>query len=161
MGRRPSSKRKRLKNTEENSSLLRLRSTATRSALGTSSRRSANRFDKSSRTSGVSLNNLIGGGQQRFRDGEAERFGCFEIDDQFDLRDLLHRQIGRLLAFENAPGIDAKLVRQIAEAAAIAHQTAGKGELREWVDRRHRIAGLQRRELFGALVVEVAGGRPG
>jgi hypothetical protein len=27
------------------------------------------------------LNNLVGGSQQRFRDGEAERLGGFEVDD--------------------------------------------------------------------------------
>ena len=39
---------------------------------------------------------------------------------------------GRLVAFENAPGITANLVRNIAEAGAIAHQAAGQGEF--WLD---------------------------
>jgi hypothetical protein len=30
------------------------------------------------------LNNLVGGGQQRFRDGEAEGLGGFEVDDKLD-----------------------------------------------------------------------------
>ena len=34
----------------------------------------------------ASLNNLICGRQQRFRDGEAERFGGFEVDDQLHFR---------------------------------------------------------------------------
>ena len=41
--------------------------------------------------SAASLDHLIGGGQQRFWDGEAERLGGLEIDRELDLRDLLHR----------------------------------------------------------------------
>src|SRR5271169_2163156 len=44
------------------------------------------------------LDQLVGGGQQRFRDGKAERLGGLQVDDQLDFCDLLHRQIGRLLA---------------------------------------------------------------
>ncbi len=69
---------------------------------------------------------------------------------------MLYRQIGWFLAFENAPGIDAKLVVPIAEAAAIAHQAAGQRELTEWEDRGQRMPGRQRRELFRAPVVEGA-----
>src|SRR6516165_6424980 len=38
---------------------------------------------------------LIGGGQQRLRDGEAEGLGGFEIDDQLEPRRLNNRQVGR------------------------------------------------------------------
>jgi hypothetical protein len=37
------------------------------------------------------LNHLIGGGQQRFRDGEAERLGGLEVDGKFEFRRLLDR----------------------------------------------------------------------
>src|SRR5271167_1834180 len=63
------------------------------------------------------LDHLVGGRQQSFRDGKAERLGGFEVDDKLNFRSLLDRQIGWLVAFENAPSIDAKLV--VAEAAAI------------------------------------------
>jgi len=43
----------------------------------------------------VSLDHLISRGQQRFRDGEAERLGRFEVDDQLELGRLQDRQ-GRL-----------------------------------------------------------------
>ena len=36
--------------------------------------------------SGVLLNKLVGGGQQRFRDREAKRLGRLEVDDEFEFR---------------------------------------------------------------------------
>jgi hypothetical protein len=50
----------------------------------------------------TSFDHPVGAGEQRWRDGEAERFGGFEIDDQLNLGGLLDRQVGGLLAFENA-----------------------------------------------------------
>jgi hypothetical protein len=42
------------------------------------------------------LNYLIGGGQQRFRDGEAERLGCFEVDRHHKFGRQLDRKLCRL-----------------------------------------------------------------
>jgi hypothetical protein len=70
---------------------------------------------------------------------------------------LLHRQVGRLVAFENAPGIVTSLMHYIVEAAAIGYQAAGQGVLTLRVDRGQRMAGRQRRELFRALVEEGTG----
>jgi hypothetical protein len=73
--------------------------------------------------------------QNGIRDGKAERLGGLEVDHHLDFCDLLHREVGRLVALENAPGIDASLVVLLAEAAAIAHQTAGEGVLTIWEHR--------------------------
>jgi len=42
------------------------------------------------------FDHLIGAGEDRRRDGEAERFGCLGVDDQLDLRHLRDREIGGL-----------------------------------------------------------------
>jgi hypothetical protein len=39
----------------------------------------------------VSLDHLVSGGQKRFGDGEAERLGGLEVDDQIELGRLLDR----------------------------------------------------------------------
>ena len=101
--------------------------------------------------------NLVGRGQQRFWDGEAERFGSLEVDDEFEFRRLLHREISWFLAFQNAPSINPALVEQIAAIGAIAHQAAGQDELSELEDRRQRVPRRQRREFFHSLVEEGTG----
>ena len=51
------------------------------------------------------LDHLVGAADQRQRNGEAERLGSLQVDDQLDFGGLLDRQIGRLLAFENLAGV--------------------------------------------------------
>jgi hypothetical protein len=49
-----------------------------------------------------SFDYLIGAAEHRWWDGEAERFGSLEIDDQLVLCRRLHREIRGLLAFKDA-----------------------------------------------------------
>ena len=44
------------------------------------------------------LDHLVGGGQQRFRDDEAERLGGLEVDDELEAGRLHDRQVDGLLA---------------------------------------------------------------
>jgi len=53
-------------------------------------------------TRGVSFDHLVGECEQLVRDLEAERLSRPEIDHEVKFRGLLNRQVGRLLAFENA-----------------------------------------------------------
>src|SRR5436190_15921570 len=52
---------------------------------------------------------------------EAKRLGGLHVNNELELGRLHDRQIGRLLAFENAPRIDAGLPICLLDACAIAH----------------------------------------
>src|SRR5690348_9733477 len=52
---------------------------------------------------------VVGAAEKRERDLEAEGLGRLGVDEQLDFRHLLDRQISRLCALENAPGLNAGL----------------------------------------------------
>src|SRR5215204_5188995 len=96
------------------------------------------------RSRAVSFDHLVGAGEERWRDREAEGFSGLEVDDELDFGGLHDRQLGRLLAFQNTPNIDADLPRELGEIAAVAHQAASGRERAKDKDRRQRVAHCQR-----------------
>lgn len=52
------------------------------------------------------LDYLIGAGEQSGRDGEAQHFRSFEVDDQLEFGRLLDGHVGGLRAFENLVNVD-------------------------------------------------------
>src|SRR5262245_43151925 len=102
------------------------------------------------RSNCVLFNQLVGEREQLIWHGEAERLCGLEIDNQFNRGGPLNRQVGRLLALENAARVDAEQTELIRTTASVAHQAAGSGEPASWVDRWHRVAERQCGELFPA-----------
>src|SRR5215471_6429240 len=93
--------------------------------------------------SAVSLNHLVGGGQQCFRDGEAESVGRVEIDDELELRRLQDRQVGGVGAVENFASISASLTRPVCLVGSVAHQPAGYDMITVRISRRNPAARRQ------------------
>src|SRR5260370_41243308 len=54
----------------------------------------------------VLFDHLVGAGEQSWWHNDAKRFGGLEVDDQFEFRNLLHRQISRLVTLQDAAGIE-------------------------------------------------------
>src|SRR5207253_768046 len=70
-----------------------------------------------------------------------------EIDDQPELARLHDRQVGGLLALEDAPGIDADLMERVHNVASVAHQSADFGKFTQRKCRGKRMAHCQRGEM--------------
>ena len=63
------------------------------------------------------FDNFIGAILQRLRHGDAEGLCGLEVDEQLDFACLLHRQVGGLLALENAADIPSSEAVRVYDAA--------------------------------------------
>src|SRR2546421_9852987 len=77
------------------------------------------------KTPATLLNQLVRALKKRLRHGNAERLGGLEIDTQPELARLLHRQIRRLLAFQDTPGINTGLATDVRVVRTEANEAAG------------------------------------
>src|SRR5262249_60313520 len=87
-------------------------------------------------------------GEEAGRDGEIERLGSPQVDDEFELGHLENRQIGRLFTFEDTAGINSDVAIAVFNVVPIAHQAAGGGKIPPAIDRRHPEASGKQRKLL-------------
>src|SRR5262249_57605822 len=83
-----------------------------------------------------SLDHLVGAGEHARRQLKAERLCCLEVDDQLVLGGRLYRQIGRLLALENAIDVAGCAVLLVDLISSIGDQAATGDDSADGVDRR-------------------------
>src|SRR6516225_8735630 len=87
------------------------------------------------------LHQLVRRCQQRFRDGEAERLSRTQVDHEVELGRLLHREIGRVSAFENLRGIEGPdLPNGRHTIGSVTHQTSRGREAPIRIYRRNLMA---------------------
>ena len=66
------------------------------------------------------FNHLVDTHEHRHRHVKSQRFRGPQVDDELDLHRLLHWEIGRLLALENAAGVVADEARRVPETGSVA-----------------------------------------
>jgi hypothetical protein len=70
-----------------------------------------------------SFDHLVGAGEQRRRNFQAERFGGLEIDGELEFDRRLNRELGRLGSFEDAIDVYGRAPKQIDKVDAIGKST--------------------------------------
>src|SRR6266568_150431 len=69
------------------------------------------RLDRTSLRLAHSFDHLVGSAEECGRHSEAERLGGLQVDNEFELGRLLHRQVCGLLTLKNAAGVNAGVAK--------------------------------------------------
>src|SRR4029453_12363282 len=90
-----------------------------------------------------SLDYLVGAGEQRRRNFDAERPGRGQVDDEIEFGRLLDRDVGGLYAFKDLVDIIARAPEQVREVWSIGRQTSCFDVLPKVIHRRQSRAERQ------------------
>src|SRR5215470_8080978 len=71
------------------------------------------------------LDHLVCPPEHRLRDGEVERPSRLEVDDQLELRRLLHGEIAWLGTIEDPVHVDRRTPKDLAQIRPVRHQAPG------------------------------------
>src|SRR5262249_23268291 len=74
-----------------------------------------------------SLDDLVGTAEDRQRNGQAERIGGLQIDDQLEFRRLLDREIGRVGALQGPVDVVGRNPEHLRDVWPIRHQKTAFG----------------------------------
>src|SRR5215469_17575786 len=104
-----------------------------------------------------SLYHLVGLCEQARRDGDPDCPRRRQVDDQLELGWLDDRHVGRLLALENAAGIDANLAIAPEVTRSVTHESTDFGKFAQKVYGRKQITCRKRHDLHAAIDEERLG----
>jgi hypothetical protein len=105
-----------------------------------------------------SVDQFISHQLDRVGDLNAQRPCRFEVDDEFELGRLKHRQIGGFRAAEDATRVDAYLPKHVGAVSCVAHQATGLDNRTVGIRRGYTMARRQGRELDSLTREENIGG---
>src|SRR5262249_44395913 len=83
----------------------------------------------------VSLDHLVGAQKERLPNGQTERLGCGQIDDEIEFGRLLDRKLARLRAAQNLVDIIGGAPKQVRNARSIGHKASRFDVLPQACDR--------------------------
>src|SRR6266511_5948084 len=80
--------------------------------------------ERNERRAAASVNDLIRPQEYRLRDRQPERLGGLSIDDQLELRRLLHREVSRVRPFQDLVHINGGAAIEICSVRAVAQEAS-------------------------------------
>src|SRR5215204_2194090 len=102
-------------------------------------------------TADVSLDHLVGTGEELWGDREAELFGRLQVDKQLEDSRLDDRHFCGPFAIKNSSRIDADLTIELGPYWSIAHQPTVLDESPPGINGRDTVARCQRHDLLALL----------